>query len=107
MTLDEILEVVAPLNEKRRLYWLHELGWSMTVSARAGYPAAQQADSISHLMAFNELQHQLFNYLRDFEAGKDWGIEQFVRALYQRAVSSGVEGDFGRALKRSVGQISE
>jgi hypothetical protein len=64
MTLKAVLDAVVPLDEDAQAQWLIDLGWAMTVSARAGYPLAKQADGIPHLMAFNELQHQLFNYLR-------------------------------------------
>ena len=64
MNLNEILQTVTSLDHESRMRWLLELGWAMTVSARAGYPLAQQADPVPHLMAFNEMQHQLYNYLR-------------------------------------------
>jgi hypothetical protein len=107
MTLKEILDAVAPLDKDARAQWLIDLGWAMTVSARAGYPLAQQADSIPHLMAFNELQHQLFNYLRHSRTENDWTIESFLEGLCQKAKASGVEGDFGWAVKWSVGTIRE
>jgi hypothetical protein len=108
MTWKEALNAVSPFDQKQRVRWLHDLGWAMTVSARAGYPAAQQGvDSIPHLIAFNELQHQLFNYLRESQTKDDWTIEKFVEGLYQKAASSGVEGDFGWALKYSIEQIGK
>jgi hypothetical protein len=68
MTLKAVLDAVVPLDEDARAQWLIDLGWAMTVSARAGYSLAKHADGIPHLMAFNELQHQLFNYLRHLPA---------------------------------------
>jgi hypothetical protein len=106
MTREEVLRVVSPLDKAQRVRWLHALGWAMTVSARAGYPAAQMTDSIPHLMAFNELQHQLYNYLRQHEKTDEWTIENFLEGLYQKAVSTGVEGDFGWALKVSLEHIN-
>jgi hypothetical protein len=53
MNLKDILEIVASLDRQRRVRWLIDLGWAMTVSATAGYPLAQQADSIA---AFNGVQ---------------------------------------------------
>jgi hypothetical protein len=106
MTREEVLRVVSQLNRQQRVRWLHALGWAMTVSARAGYPAAQLTESVPHLMAFNELQHQLYNYLRQLETTDQWRIENFLDGIYQKAVSSGVEGDFGWALKVSLEHIN-
>ena len=97
MTTKEVLGAVVPLDKEQRVRWLIDLGWAMAVSARAGYPLAKQADTIPHLMAFNEMQHQLFNYLRHSQTESDWTIENFVEGLFQKAKASGVEGDFGWA----------
>jgi hypothetical protein len=85
MTREELLRVVSPLNKAQRVRWLHALGWAMTVSARAGYPAAQLTDSIPHLMAFNELQHQLYNYLRQLETTDQWTIENFLEGALSKS----------------------
>jgi|GEM_PF-1780569 hypothetical protein len=107
MTLKEVLEVVGPLNREQRIQWLIELGSAMTISARAGYPAAgQPVESIPHLIAFNELQHQLFGYMSRSQANDDWTIEKFVEGLCRKAKASGVEGDFGWALKWSLRGIT-
>jgi hypothetical protein len=106
MTLKEVLDAVAPLDKDARARWLIDLGWAMTVSARAGYPLAIQADNIPHLMAFNELQHQLFNYLRHLPTENEWTIEDFLKGLCQKAKASGVEGDLGWAVKWSVERIT-
>jgi len=56
MNLTDILNTVVALDPESRTRWLIDLGWAMTVSARAGYPAAQQGvDPIPDLMAFNEI----------------------------------------------------
>jgi hypothetical protein len=106
MNLNEILQTVTSLNRDSRARWLVDLGWAMTVSARAGYPHAQQADPIPHLMAFNEMQHQLYNYLRHSQSEDEWTIQDFVNGLCQKAKVSGIEGDFGWALKSSVERLS-
>ena len=79
----------------------------MTVSARGGYPLAGQAELIPHMMAFNELQHQLFNYLIHSREKDDWTIEDFVKGLCEKAVASGVNGDFGWALKSSLEKVAK
>ena len=83
----------------------------MTVSARAGYPLAQQAhpnphDPTPHLMAFNEMQHQLFNYLRHSQNEDDCTIEVLLEGLCQRAKASGVDGDFGWALNWAMEKLN-
>jgi hypothetical protein len=47
------------------------------------------------MMAFNELQHQLFNYLIHSREKDDWTIEDFIAGIC-------VNGDFGWALKSSL-----
>jgi hypothetical protein len=106
MNLNEILQTVTPLDSESRARWLIDLGWAMTVSARAGYPHAQQADPIPHLMAFNEMQHQLYNYLRHSQSKEECTIEDFVNGLWQKARLSGIEGDFWWALKSSVERLA-
>jgi hypothetical protein len=98
MNLKDIRQTVLSLERGQQMRWLIDLGWAMTVAARGGYPLAQQADSVSHLMAFNEMQHQLFGYLRDSRSKDDWTIEAFLDGLCQKAKVSGVEGDLGWAL---------
>jgi hypothetical protein len=106
MTMRDVVDAVVRLDGERREHWLLDLGWAMTVSARAGYPLAKQAEPIPHLMAFNEMQHQLFNYLRHSRTEGDWTIENLVQGLFQKAKASGVEGDFDWAVKWSVERIT-
>jgi hypothetical protein len=106
MTRKEVLDAVSPLNREERTRWLIWLGWQMTIAARAGYPDAKQADSILHLMAFNELQHQLYNYLGHSQTKDDWTIEELLEGLHQKASASGVAGHFGAALNSSLRAIT-
>ena len=100
MNWNEVVEEASRLDEQQRMRWLHSLGSLMTVAARAGYGAAQQGEgSIPHLIAFNELQHTLYNFIL---RSPDWPLERFLEALRHVAVSSHVENDFGWALKRSI-----
>ena len=104
MNRQQILELITPLNEScnnsRRLQWLSELGFQMTISARAGYPAVE--NDMKHLIAFNEMQHQLYNYMRHPHEKEPWRIEDFVEGLRQRAEASGVAGHFGAAIVASL-----
>lgn len=103
MIWKELVGAISSFDKEQRLQWLHALGSAMTISARAGYPAAQQGvDSIPHLVAFNELQHQLFNYLG---TPNDRTAEQFIDGLRQRAASLGVEGDFVWAIRSSIDRV--
>lgn len=107
MTMQEAIEVVSSLNHEQRMQWLIDLGSAMTIAARAGYPLAKQtAEPVPHLMAFNELQHQLFNYLRRTRSGDDWGIQDFLEGLNQKAKASNVAGDFGWAVKMSIERMT-
>ena len=107
MTINEVLDAVVPLNRDERVLWLIDLGWAMTVSARGGYPLAKQAEPIPHLMAFNELQHQLYNYLIHSREKDDWTNEDIIMGLCERAAASGVNGEFGWALKSSLEKIAK
>ena len=106
MNLDEVLNRVEALDKQQQIEWLIDLGAAMTVSARAGYPAAGHADSVTHLIAFNELQHQLFGYIRHMRTQDDWNIRSLLQGLIQNAKASGVDGDFGWALKSSVDRLA-
>ena len=109
MTLRQILDAILQLNEAQRLKWLINLGWQMTVSARAGYPSSTVvSDKLSYLIAFNEIQHQIYNFMRHSSAEGDWNIEDFFKGLHQKAVASGVdvEGYFGAAVKSSLQSVA-
>jgi hypothetical protein len=104
MTRQEILDAILPLNDPlnapRRLQWLMDLGYQLTISARAGYPAGNK---IEHLVAFNELQHQLYNQMRHCQTKDEWyKVEEFLEGLRKYAVASGVAGGFGWAVQTSI-----
>jgi hypothetical protein len=105
MTRQEILDAILPLNDPqnaaRRLQWLIDLGYQMTISARAGYPTVE--NKIEHLVAFNELQHQLYNQVRHCQTNDEWyKVDEFLENLRKYAVATGVAGDFGWAVKTSI-----
>ncbi len=105
MTRKQIVETVSRLAAEEKLQWLITLGWELTISARAYYPHGPEGGSLKHLIAFNELQHQVYNYMRHSQTEKDWTIEQFVNGLCDKASASGVEGYFGTAMRSSVKAI--
>ena len=105
MTRQEILDAILPLNDPlnapRRLQWLMDLGYQLTISARAGYPAV--GNKIEHLVAFNELQHQLYNQMRHCQTKDEWyKVEEYLEGLRKYAVAAGVAGDFGWAVQTSI-----
>ncbi len=109
MTRQEILDAILPLNDPqnapRRLQWLMDLGYQMTISARAGYPAV--GNKIEHLVAFNELQHQLYNQMLHCQTKNEWyKVEEFLEGLRKYAVAAGVAGDFGWAVHTSIRSLN-
>jgi hypothetical protein len=105
MTRKEILDAILPLNEpqnrSRCLQWLTNLGYQMTVGARGGYPAVE--NKIEHLVAFNELQHKLYNQIVHFQTGDEWyKADVLLDNLHQYAVAAGVAGEFGWAVQASI-----
>ena len=105
MTRQEILDAILPLNGpqnvQRRLQWLIELGYHMTVSARVGYPTVE--NKIEHLVAFNELQHQLYNQMLHCQTNDEWyKVEELLENMRKYAEAAGVAGDFGWAAQTSV-----
>jgi hypothetical protein len=105
MTRQQILDAILPLNEPqnehRRLQWFIRLGYQMTISARSGYPTVQ--NDIKHLVAFNELQHQLYNQMLHCQTKGEWyKAEELLENLRKYAVTAGVAGDFGAAVLASI-----
>src|SRR5215469_2976230 len=99
--LDAILPLNGPQNVHRRLQWLIELGYNMTVSARTGYPTVE--NKIEHLVAFNELQHKLYNQMLHCQTNDEWyKVEELLENLRKYAGAAGVAGDFGWAAQTSV-----
>ena len=107
MTRNEVIVTVSKLSKEMRVQWLIALGAHLTVSARAYYPLGPEKGDLAGLIAFNELQHQVYNYLRHSRTKNDWTIETFVHGLCEKASASGVEGWFGAAIKASVEEISQ
>jgi hypothetical protein len=109
MTRQEILDAISPLNEPqnapRRLQWLIELGYQMTISARGGYPTVE--NKIEHLVAFNELQHQLYNQMVHCQTNDEWyKVEELLENLRKYAAAAGVAGAFGWAVHNSIRSLT-
>lgn len=109
MTRQEILDAILPLNGQqntdRRLQWLINLGYQLTISARGGYPTVD--NKIEHLVAFNELQHQLYNQMLHCQTSEEWyKAEELLENLRKYSVAAGVAGDFGVAVKASIQSLT-
>lgn len=67
--------------------YFHSFALFMTESARAGYPlASQTSEPLPHHMAFNDLQHQLFIYLR--HTRDDSAVQDFLEGQNQKTKAS-------------------
>jgi hypothetical protein len=105
MTRQKILDVISPLNDPenthQRLQWFINLGYQMTIAARGGYPMVEK--KIEHLVAFNELQHQLYNQMMHCQTNDEWyKVEELLENLRKCADAAGVAGDFGWAARTSI-----
>lgn len=110
MTRQQILDAILPLNESqnahRRLQWFIRLGYEMTISARSGYPAVE--NDMKHLVAFNELQHQLYNQMLHWKTNDEWyKVEQLLENLRKYAEAAGLSGHFGAAVLESIRSLMD
>lgn len=102
MTRREVLDALRLLGHEQQVKWMLDLGYQLTVAARGGYPVQERPGNITHLVAFNEMQHQVYGRIHHLGRGEEWTLESFLDGLMERAENYGVEGDFGFALKASV-----
>jgi hypothetical protein len=103
MTRKDIIDQLQRLDGQGQHQWLIRLGSNFTVCAPAGYPDGDNPGKMEHLIGFNELQHQLYHYLRD--PNGDWSLESLLDTLFGTAKRFGIEGDAGWALMNSLGAI--
>jgi hypothetical protein len=107
MTKEEVLNALRDLDREQERRWLTDFGGLLTISARSGYPVGAESGRIEHLMAFNEMQHQLYGRLRHLDTGEPWDLEEFLNGLQRIAEYRHVEGDFGWALATSVRRLTQ
>jgi len=103
MTREEILDQLNRLDSHGQHQWLIRLGHDLTISARAGYPVGDNPATLEQLIGFNELQHQLYNYL--LGAKGNWSLESLLDVLFGESKRFGVEGDLGCAFRNSLRTI--
>ena len=77
------------------------LGMQLTVSARGAYPVQDQPGNIQLLIAFNEMQHQIYGRIRHLERGEAWTIESFVNGLIEKSAHYKVQSDLNWAFNHS------
>ena len=68
MTKREVMDALEGRGPIQELQWMVDLGANRTVSVSGYYPLEKQPGSISHLMGFNELQHQVYGASAIFAA---------------------------------------
>ncbi len=92
MTKHDVMDVLQGRRLDQELQWMVALGANLTVSARGYYPVDTQLDSLSHLMGFNELQHQVYGRIRKFGRDEDWTLDSFLDGLLEKAEFYGISG---------------
>ena len=102
MTKQDVMDALHERQPDRELQWMIDLGANLTVSARGYYPAEKQFGSLSHLMGFNELQHQVYGRIRQFRSDKEWTLDSFLDGLMHKAEFYGISGDLGWSLKSAI-----
>jgi hypothetical protein len=64
-------------------------------------------NKIEHLVAFNELQHQLYNQMLHCQTNDEWHeVEELLTNFRKYAVATGVAGDFGCAVQSSTRSLT-
>jgi len=73
----------------------------MTISARGGYPTVE--NKTEYVVAFNELQHQLYNQMLHCQTNDEWyNAEELLENLRKDTRKRQVVGDFGWAAQTSI-----
>jgi hypothetical protein len=106
MTKQDVMDALEGRQRDQELQWMVALGANLTVSARGYYPVEMQLGSLSHLMGFNELQHQVYGRILKFAGDEDWTLESFLEGLLNKADFYGISGDLGWAIKSAIASIN-
>ena len=106
MTKHDVMDTLEGRRPDEELQWMVALGANLTVSARGYYPVEKQLGSLSHLMGFNELQHQVYGRIRKFGRDEDdWTLDGFLDGLLEKAEFYGISGDLGWAIKSAISSM--
>lgn len=106
MTNQDVMDELKGRRPDQELQWMIALGANLTVSARGYYPVERQPGSLSHLMGFNELQHQVYGRIRKFGRDEDWTLDSFLDGLLEKAEFYGISGDLGWAIKSAIASMN-
>ncbi len=102
MTKEQAVETVRRKGADETRQWVVTLGWNLTVAARGAYPQVQ--GDIGHLVGFNEMQHQLHNFLRYPPTADPWPVSDLLDSLYAKGEHYGIADDLNWAVGRSFAQ---
>jgi hypothetical protein len=100
------MDALRPLDREQEVQWMLVLGAQLTVCARCSYPLEETPGNITMLIGFNEMQHRVYGRIRQLHRGEEWTLESFLEGLLQQARYYQIEGDFGAALKASMGWLA-
>jgi hypothetical protein len=106
MTKRDVMEALQGRRADQELRWMIALGANLTVSARGYYPVETKPGSLSHLMGFNELQHQVYGRIRKLGREEDWTLDSFLDGLLEKAEFYGISGDLGWAIKSAIASMN-
>jgi len=106
MTKKDVIDALQGRRQDQQLQWMIALGAYLTVSARGYYPVETQLGSLSHLIGFNELQHQVYGRIRKFGREEDWTLDSFLDGLLAKAQFYGISGDLGWAIKSAIASMN-
>jgi hypothetical protein len=102
-----VIDALEGRSPDQELQWMVAIGANLTVSARGYYPVEKQLGSFSHLIGFNELQHQLYGRIRMFGRDDCWTLDSFLDGLLNKANFYGISGDLGWAIKSAITSMSQ
>lgn len=85
VTRREVLDALRLLGHEEQVKWMLDLGYQLTVAARGGYPVHERPGNITQLVAFNEMQHQVYGRIHYLGRGEEWTLESFLDGLMARA----------------------
>ena len=106
MTKQDVMDALRARQPDQELQWMIYLGANLTVSERGSYPAEKQLGNLSHLIGFNELQHQIYGRIRQFRSGEEWTLDSFLDGLMHKAEFYGISGDLGWAIKSAIASMN-
>ena len=105
MTKAEMLDKLRSFDQEKELRWMISLGAQLAIAARDGYPVQEKSGNVECLVAFNEMQHQIYGRIRHLSRGDEWAIESLLDGLEQKAKHYHVLAGFNLALSRSSQEI--